>query len=72
MVECVAASKLETQDLVSVIASSLTGQRFRTLVICCSPFLDRTQTSVAPPENFNRGGQMRPQQILGWHTKIMK
>ncbi len=44
VVERVAASKLETQDLVSVIASSLTGQRFRTLVICCSPFLDRTQT----------------------------
>ncbi len=40
VVERVAASKLETQGLVSVIASSLTGQRFRRMVICCSPFLD--------------------------------
>ncbi len=44
MVVSVAASKLKTQDLVSVIASSLTGPGLRTLVICCSPFLDRTQT----------------------------
>ncbi len=39
MVVSGAASKLETQDLVSVIASSLTGPRVRMLVSCCSPFL---------------------------------
>ncbi len=60
MVVSVAASKLETQDLVSVIASSLTGQRFRTCwsvsvswmcqnlrewrLICCCLPGNRTQT----------------------------
>ncbi len=49
MVVSVVASKLETQDLVSVIASSLTGQRFRTEVDLLQSHLHRpeTQNSVS-------------------------